>query len=91
MGRSLWPRTVAHHFQRYRTDAAVARGIMGHASEGPRLGAIKRLNQRLFIQARHQRALGRIKIGPSNVLATRPIPCGKLPEQERHVVSDGKV
>ena len=92
--RSHRPRTAAYHFERESTGGAVVGGIMGHAggqSKPHRQSAVKRLNQRLFVHAQHQRALGRIEIEPSNIFGTRPIPCAKVPEQERHVVSAGNV
>jgi hypothetical protein len=56
-----------------QAGGAVAHVIMGHADGqlGPhrqrRLGAVKRLNLRLFIHARHQLALRRVQIEPDDI------------------------
>jgi Transposase len=65
---------AAGHLQRSeQAGGAVAQVIMGHADGQPgphrqrRLGAVKRLNLRLFVHAQHQRALRRVQIEPDDI------------------------
>ena len=65
---------AAGYLQRSKQAGGAMAGVIVGAARGQarphrqqRLGAIKRLNLRLFIHAQHQRPLGRVQIEPNNV------------------------